>query len=256
MEPVSSPRNGRVQAAVRLQRVRGRRDAGQSLIEGPHVLAEAVAAGASVAEVFGLADDVEGRRLADEAGARWTPVTERVMDKLASTETPRGPVSVVDVGADAAVTGDSVWIDVSDPGNAGTIIRTAAAFGLSVVVADDAVDPWSPKVLRAAAGGHFRTAVAVGAPPEAQLLATVATGGTPLDRLGAELTEGPVCILVGNEAHGLGRALIDLADVRVSIPMPGAIESLNAGVAAAIVMAELARLRGWNIGSEARPGPN
>ena len=207
-------------------------------------------------DVFGLVDDDQGRGLAEAAGAQWTPVTDRVMRELASTETPRGPVSVIDIPPAHDVTGDSVWIDVSDPGNAGTIIRTAAAFGLAVVVADEAVDPWSPKVLRAAAGGHFRTVVAVGPPPPVRTVATVASGGVPLDELAGHIADDPVCILVGNEAHGLDRQLADRADASVSIPMPGAIESLNAGVAAAIVMAELARLRGWNIGSEARPGRN
>lgn len=213
-------------------------------------------AGVAVHEVFGLEDDEEGRRLAAASGADWVPVTRRVLDKLASTETPRGPVAIIDIAAETPILGDAVWIDTSDPGNAGTIIRTAAAFGMAVVVADDAVDPWSPKVLRAGAGGHFRTGIRRGAPPEMLTVASVVDGGVLLDDLGARLGDGPVCILVGNEARGLGNEILAEADIGVSIPMPGAIESLNAAVAAAIVMAEVARHRGWKIGSGSHPPPN
>lgn len=213
-------------------------------------------AGVTVREVFGLEDDDQARRLAAASGADWVPVTRRVLDKLASTETPRGPVAIIDIPAEEPALGDSVWIDTADPGNAGTIIRTAAAFGMTVIVADGAVDPWSPKVLRAAAGGHFRTGIRRGAPPEMLILATVVEGGVRLDDLGARLGEGPVCVLVGNEAHGLASATRGIADIRVTIPMPGAIESLNAAVAAAIVMTEVARHRGWEIGSGSHRPPN
>lgn len=210
----------------------------------------------TIHEVFGLEGDEEGRALAAASGAEWVPVTRRVLDKLASTETPRGPVAIIEIPADAVGTGDSVWIDTSDPGNAGTVIRTAAAFGMAVVVADDAVDPWSPKVLRAAAGGHFRSGIRRGAPPAVLTVATVIDAGVPLDDLGSRLGEDPVCILVGNEAHGLSSEIIEEADIAVTIPMPGAIESLNAAVAAAIVMTEVARHRGWKIGSGSHHAPN
>lgn len=207
-------------------------------------------------EVFGLEDDEEGRRLAAAVGSDWIAVTRRVLDKLASTETPRGPVAIIDIPAEGSILGDSVWIDTSDPGNAGTIIRTAAAFGMAVVVADEAVDPWSPKVLRAAAGGHFRTGIRRGEPPAMLTVATVVDGGVPLDDLGARLGNGPVCVLVGNEAHGLTAEILGKADIGVTIPMPGAIESLNAAVAAAIVMTEVARHRGWKSGSGSHRPPN
>ncbi len=251
LEPISSPRNARVLAAGRLQRVRGRRETGNTVIEGPHVLAEAIAGGAAVSEVFGLETDADAEQLAEASGAEWVPVTQRVLEKLATTESPRGPVAVVAIPDDVPISGDSVWIDTSDPGNAGTIIRTAAAFGLSVVVASDAVDPWSPKVLRAASGGHFRTHVSVGPPPPVQTVATVVEGGVPLDEVGALLGADPMCILVGNESHGLSAEMVDGAALAVTIPMAGGIESLNAGIAAAILMVELARHRGWEIGSGA-----
>ena len=136
--------------------------------------------------------------------------------------------------------GDEMWVDTSDPGNAGTLIRSAAAFGFSVRLAPGAVDPWSPKVVRAAAGGHFRTPVSIGAPrPNTVTIATVASGGAPLERIGEHLTDATVTLLIGNEAHGLGPEATAAADVLVTIPMVGGIESLNASVAGAICMYQI-----------------
>jgi TrmH family RNA methyltransferase len=108
------------------------------------------------------------------------------------------------------------------------------------MVQPDAVDPWSPKVVRAAAGGHFRTSISVGRPDDVFTIATVVAGGVPLTDLSHVLpSDEPVCLLVGNEAHGLAADMVESADLSVSIPMVGGIESLNAAVAGAICMYEL-----------------
>lgn len=245
MEPVSSTRNQHVVRAGRLRRARARREEGATLLEGPHILAEAVASSAEVTDVFGLEDDDVARDLAGDAGARWFPVTEQVLRKIADTENPRGPVAIVTIPEQVAVEGDRLWLDTSDPGNAGTLIRTAAAFGFGIILAPDAVDPWSPKVVRSAAGGHFRIPIALGSPGDAFTVATVVSGGTPLSDVAGLLPDArPVCLLVGNEAHGLPGDLVESADLAVSIPMVGDIESLNAAVAGAICMYELMLARG------------
>mgnify|MGYP001827218796 CR=1 FL=1 len=240
MEPVSSTRNQHVVRAVRLHRARGRREADATLLEGPHVLAEAVASGASVTDVFGLVDDRTARALAEQAGARWIPVIAEVLRKIADTDNPRGPIAIVRIPGPTTLGADRIWLDTSDPGNAGTLIRTAAAFGFGVMMDPEAVDPWSPKVVRSAAGGHFRTALASGPPGDAHTIATVVEGGTPITEIARLLPEErPVCLLIGNEAHGLARQLVEEADLAVTIPMVGKIESLNAAVAGAICMYEL-----------------
>ena len=240
MEPVRSTRNQHVVRAGRLRRARGRREAGATILEGPHILTEAVAAGASLTDVFGRVDDEEARALAEQVGARWIPVVDDVLRKIADTDNPRGPVAIVRIPEPDVIEGDRIWLDTSDPGNAGTLIRAAAAFGFGVLLAPQAVDPWSPKVIRAAAGGHFRTAIGIGTPGESFTIATVVEGGTPLDEVRTHLPpERPVCLLVGNEAHGLSSAAIAEADLTVSIPMVGEIESLNAAVAGSICMYEL-----------------
>ncbi|MDH3248785.1 MAG: RNA methyltransferase [Acidimicrobiia bacterium] len=245
MEPVSSTRNQHVVRAGRLLRARARREDGATLLEGPHILAEAIAANAEITDVFGLEDDGDARSLAEEAGARWFPVTEQVLRKISDTENPRGPVAIVAIPEAVAADGDRIWLDTSDPGNAGTLIRSAAAFGFGVVVSPDAVDPWSPKVVRSAAGGHFHVPIALGSPGDAFIIATVASGGTPLsDVAGVLPATQPICLLIGNEAHGLPAHVIEAADLCLSIPMVGGIESLNAAVAGAICMYELMQFRG------------
>jgi TrmH family RNA methyltransferase len=209
-------------------------------LEGPHILAEAVTAGAAVTDVFGLGDDAVARSLASDAGARWIPVSVPVLRKIADTDNPRGPVAIVGIPDEPIIAGDRVWLDTSDPGNAGTLIRTAAAFGLGVVLDTDAVDPWSPKVVRAAAGGHFRVPIALGPPHDGYTIATVVEGGIPVTHMVDHLPPNEqICLLVGNEAHGLADSLVESADLAVSIPMVAGIESLNAAVAGAICMYEL-----------------
>jgi RNA methyltransferase, TrmH family len=236
MEPVRSTRNPRVAAAARLRRARERKRLGLTLLEGPHLLEEALAAGVDVLEVFGLGPG-------DPAVPNWVEVTEEVLQRLADTENPRGPVAVLRIPPAAAVKRDHLALSVTDPGNAGTLIRTAAAFGLDVTIQAGAVDPWSPKVLRSAAGSHFRTAIGDRV-RDAATIATVVSGGVAARDLGSVLDPGRQwAILVGSEAHGLAEDEVEAADVKVTIPMQGGTESLNAAVAGAIVGYELALWR-------------
>ncbi len=244
MEPIRSVKNARVAAAIELRRTRTRRRRGATLLEGPHLLDAAASAGASISVIFALTDDHHSRDLAATVGAEWIPVTPVVLRRLAPTEHPRGPVAVLEIPPARPPSRDTLVLAVRDPGNAGTLIRTAAAFGLDVVVADGAVDPWSPKVLRAAAGAHFHVAVGRGIPPGWKTIATIPRGGSELDDLGSLLDpRHRWAILVGDEAHGLPPELQASADVAVSIPMEGETESLNAAVAGALVAYELRRWR-------------
>jgi TrmH family RNA methyltransferase len=235
--------------------VRERRALGLALIEGPHLLDEAVEAGIVVREVYGLADDAHARSRAETVGGQWFECSRAVLERLSATATPRGPVAVIEIPEPGVIQRDALLAFVTDPGNAGTLIRTAAAFGFDVVLDERAVDPWAPKVLRAAAGAHFRISLASdqGAmTPDTRLIATVVSGGTPLPRLHGELEDhARYAILVGSEAHGLGDSVLERAHHRVTIPMPGHTESLNAAVAGAVVAYELMRWRnpgGWRSG--------
>lgn len=234
MEPIRSPRNRAVVEAGRLHRARERKRLGLTLLEGPNLLDEAVEAGIHLQRVFALADDP--RR---EEWPQVTIVDERVMHRLAPTETPRGPVAVArtpDWSPPARDRHLLVLWGVSDPGNVGTIIRSAAAFGLGVAVSPQCADPWSPKALRAGAGGHFRVPSlsrieGLHALAHHRLAATVVSGGTDPARLEA----GPWAFLIGREAQGLDQAFIEEAETSVTIPMPGGTESLNVAAAASIL---------------------
>ena len=233
-EVIASVKNPAVVAAARLHRVRHRRAEGKALLEGPATLADAVQAGHRVHEVFGLDDPA--RSMALEAGCVFHQVTDQVLQRVAGTETPRGPVAVIDIPQPVIPPDRRLLVawGVSDPGNCGTLLRTAAAFGYGYVAGPEAADSWSPKVLRSAAGGHFRTTVGrVGAVVELgkrEIVGTVPSGGQAASGLSAH-----AAIVVGSEAHGLPPEVLERCDRLVSIPMPGGSESLNAAVAGAIV---------------------
>ncbi len=245
MEPVRSPRNPRVVEAARLHRVRERRATGKTILEGPNLLAEALTAGVMPDVVFALPEDATTAQLAREYGFELTLVEEAALRRIADTETPRGPASVISIPAPSRPIGRNVIVawSLGDPGNVGTLIRTAAAFGWDFGYTAGTVDPWAPKVLRAGAGGHFRLAII---PVESMKnleeagLATVAlvvSGGVSPDGLGS----GSRALLVGEEAPGLPAAVVEAAAHKVSIPMPGGMESLNAAMAAGIVVYELTK---------------
>lgn len=228
---ISSPQNERIKAVRRLQRAKERREAGKTILEGPHLLDAAVTAGV-VPEVVFAADD------ADLAVAT-VAVSDAVLDVIAPTQTPRGPVAVIDIPPPSPLTADNTVVlwHVADPGNAGTLIRSAAGFGWNVAV-HGGVDPWSPKVLRAGAGAHFAVAISdlddVGELAQVGLapVAAVASGGAAPDEIEVE---GAVALLVGNEAAGLPDAVLDSVTVRLTIPSSGW-ESLNAAVAGSVAM--------------------
>jgi TrmH family RNA methyltransferase len=245
MEPVRSARNQRVAAAVRLRRAGERRQARQTLLEGPHLLRMAAAVAARVGPVFALADDTVTAHLVAEAGYELVEVTQPVLDRLAPTQHPRGPVAVLSIPDSVPIKDRHAVVlwGVGDPGNAGTLIRTAAAFGFGVIFGPGAVDPWNPKVLRSAAGAHFATPIELGLSGLDALrtrgfltVATVVGGAVGPSQLPRT---DRLAIVIGDEARGLPGALVAACDLKVTIPMQVGVESLNAAVAGAVLMHEV-----------------
>ena len=239
---------------MKLHRHTGRRRAARFLAEGPNLVEAALRRGL-VSEVF--VTDGAAERFADLlAGVPVQTVTERAAKALSDTVTPVGLVAVCampDTAFDDVLAGAprlvAVPVGVSEPGNAGTIIRVADAMGAdAVVLAGSSVDPYNGKCLRASAGSIF--AIPVLSEPDTatvvtrlrdvglQVLATVLDGSVSLDDV--ELAR-PTAWLFGPEAHGLASDVVDLATTRVRIPMPGAAESLNIASAAAICLYQSAR---------------
>jgi len=218
--------------AARLHRPRARRERGETLLEGPKLLSDALAAGVVVRTVFASPGD--------ESHPDFFPVDDRALKRLADTESPRGPVAVIEIPEQGEIGKRDLLIayGVSDPGNVGTLIRTAAAYGWAFGYTEGSADPWSPKVLRAGAGGQFQTTIhRFDDLPELPLVATVVEGGLPP----SDLTDHQIAVLIGAEAAGLPAEVIDAARYKVTIQTPGPMESLNAAVAAGIVIHELSK---------------
>lgn len=197
--------------------------------------------------IFALAADAPSAAAARGCGADLVVIEERGLRRLSTTEHPQSPVAVMVMPPAGPPSGGHLLVawGVSDPGNVGTLIRCAAAFGMGFAAGPGTADPWAPKVLRSAAGGHFRAGAArVSTLDELRaggrlLVATVAREGMAP----ASLPAVPLAILVGEEARGLAAEVVGACDLAVTIPMPGGTESLNAGVAGAILAYEVAGRR-------------
>ncbi len=218
------------------------------VVEGERLVWVSVGAGAPKETLCVLA--VHGEPLPALPPARRTlTVSARVLAAMASTETPQAMLAVVGMPEPRPVATDfAVAVDgLQDPGNLGTLLRAALAFGAGcVAVGPGSADPWSTKALRAAAGATFRLPlVAVGdlaawlrARP-GSLWALQPRDGVPLPAVDLR---GSITLVVGSEAHGVSAAVAQLAR-SLTIPMPGPVESLNAGVALALAAYEVARQR-------------
>ena len=254
---ILTPKSARVVAAVKLQRHTGRIRSGLFLAEGPN-LVEAAAARGVVAEVFATAAAVERhRQLLHDLPV--TLVTEPAAKALSETVTPSGLVAVCripDPRLDAVLAEKpaliAVAVDLSEPGNAGTLIRIAHGMGAAAVIfAGQSVDPYNGKCLRSSAGSIF--AVPVITEPDTagllsqlrsaglQIVATTLDGDTSLDN--ADMLAAPTAWVFGPESQGLPEAVTALADHRVLIPMSDGAESLNVAAAAAICLYQSARVQ-------------
>lgn len=234
---------------------RERRSEGVFVVEGVRLAEEALAAGWE-ARLALYTDDLSprGRGVLDgfaAAGAVVEPVTPQVLRAAADTETPQGLLVVLaqrTLPLPAAL--DFVFVPdrMRDPGNLGTMLRTAAAAGVQAVLCPpETVDAFAPKVVRAGMGAHFR--LPVHTLPWEQIAAhlqplrsyVAAAGQGP--RYDQADFRGPLALIVGGEAEGAGPDARRLALESVHIPMPGGSESLNAAIAAGILMFEVVRQR-------------
>jgi len=259
---LTSRSSERVVAVRRLHSRKGRRDAGLFLVEGPQAIREAIPSGL-VSEVF-VTEAVPEDLQALIAHLPVTHVSASVMEALAETRAPQGIVGVCrwqPASLSSAIPGGgpaSVLLDgVSDPGNAGTIIRSADASGAAgVLLTPGSVDPSNGKCVRASAGSIFHLPIATdvaltelaSAIDPSRMLFAVATGDAAIDVfdwLGSVPTHQSICWVFGAEAPGVSQEARALADVQVRIPLYGRAESLNVAAAAAVCLyADAARLHG------------
>jgi TrmH family RNA methyltransferase len=257
-------RSGRVKAARKLTRRSARAEHRLFLAEGAKALTEALHLTGGVVEVYATEAASEQyavlRKAVDDLGVPWLLVDDAGMTSLSGAVTPQGIVAVcrfLDVPLETVLTPgpDTIVIcaDVRDPGNAGTVIRTADAAGArGVVLAGHSVDPYNDKTVRASVGSLWHLPIALADDPaecvrrarEAGFVVLAAEGRGESDLFEAEssgLLDRPVAWLFGNEAWGLPDELAALADHRVSIPIYGRAESLNLSTAAAVCLYASAR---------------
>jgi TrmH family RNA methyltransferase len=255
---ITSTRNPKVQHLRGLQRrAKNRRDAGSFVVEGVRLAEEAAAASWELR--LGLYTDAlseRGRALVEELaskGADMQLVSPEVMAAASDTQTPQGillELAQRELPLPEHPTLLLIADQLRDPGNLGTLLRSAAAAGTDAALLTlGSADPWAPKVLRGGMGAHFRLPIRImewaeiRALCEKQGLRTFvaeAGRGAPYDETDLTLS---LAFILGGEAEGPGPEAVKLADGALHIPMPGRLESLNAATAGSLLLFEAARQR-------------
>lgn len=231
----------------------------QFIIEGARLTAAALETGAPLDAVYLTAEfsgNPEHRPLIDQlksSGYSWDVIPDRQLAQLADTVSPAGILALCPLPdpkpqvPDSLPSGPWLYLDgIVDPGNLGTLLRTAAWFGVTNIgLSAGSVDPWNPKVVRGGMGAHFYLELF----PDLPLVTLKSIG---LQLLGADMDGTPVDgfspgagwgLVLGGEARGLTAATRELIDTVIAIPRPGRGESLNAAVAGGILLEYLTRLR-------------
>lgn len=272
---ITSGGNQHIQLLRSLHAPKGRAQERAFLVEGPHLLEAAFAVGVTPFLIVYNPDDLErtaeGRKLLGQIQAAGADGSAQVyeaapaaIERAADTRSPQGVVAAVALAdvAPAKVRARRrgrmrpivLLLDaIRDPGNLGTILRSAlAADADEVALGPGCADAFNPKVLRAGAGAHFRLPVRElaswaearellrGAPAARQVLVAESEGRVPYAECDLTLRTG---LIVGNEAHGISPEAAKLATQRISIPMYNHVESLNAAVATSVILFEAARQR-------------
>ncbi|MEJ6400522.1 TrmH family RNA methyltransferase [Nicoliella lavandulae] len=253
MEKITSNQNRQVKAWTKLKTKHGRQKAGQYLIEGWHLVSEAINYDQPIVTII-----TTEKRLASDGAAfkdrfDYVVVTDEVANHIADTKTTQGifaVLSIIPTNQVAANFASGGWLlldQIQDPGNIGTMVRTADAMGLSgVVFGTGTASQYAPKVSRSMQGSQFHIQIA-----EADLSEWIneyheqgyPVYGTELNPDAVALDEVPAqanfALVMGNEGNGMQASLLALTDANLFIPMKGNAESLNVAIAAALVMFHL-----------------
>jgi len=263
-EVIRSPTNQTLKHVRSLQHRKSREAEGAFVVEGRRALQDALAAGARPRLVL-LREDVAAGLPEPGLPARVPVriVAPALFDALSATVTPQGvlavfPIPALPLGAPRAPL-FAIFDRIRDPGNLGTLLRSAAGAGATgALLTAGSVDPYSPKVVRAAMGAHFRLPIRSLTPElEEEIrvacpLRVVADAAATLPYDALDWTQ-PAALIVGSEATGPSAEMLALATRDVSIPLAGGVESLNAAVAGSIILFEAARQRRRGPRRSARP---
>lgn len=232
---------------------RERRKRGQTLLDGLHLVQSWEARFGTVDTLIVAETTPPGGEIGNYiAGRQCVVLGDALMRELGIVDTPSGLLALVDVPTPKLAVDpqkNAILLDgVQDPGNLGSLLRTAAAAGIAqALLAPECAAAWSPRALRAGQGAHFLIDIHEGQ----DLAAFMASyrGTTAVTALSGAVSlyeakwQEPVAWIFGSEGQGVSQPLLDLATLRVRIPMPGAVESLNVGAAAAVCLFEMVRRR-------------
>jgi len=256
---ITSKDNRILKHTKKLWRASYRAKSGEFVAEGERLCDEALTCGETQISYAILTDEflqqnVNFQKKLDDLGVCVYTVSEKLFSMVSQTTTPQGVLFVIRIPDSillkfADLTRILILDGINEPGNMGTIIRTADAFGFStILLCNGCVDIYNPKVVRSSMGGIFRTKF-VHAANVSETVESIKSGGF---QVVATALEGAVdintvkfaekcAIVIGNEANGVSDELLSLSDARVTIPMANETESLNAAVAAGIAM-----FKGWS----------
>ncbi len=254
---ITSVSNPVIKELKSLHEKKGRRNLGAFLLEGLRLVDDAVSSGAAI-RYFVVSDSFVEKSLEvvnGKPGIRVITLPDDLFSRVSETQSPQGIMAVVDIpdyDVETILAGLNrimVLENLQDPGNLGTIIRSADACGFDgVLLSKDSVDPHNPKVVRSTMGSLFRIPILIPEDLYASLKRLQERGirvkaAHPREALPcweADLT-GNLALVIGNEGNGLSEELLKIADDRIMIPMEGGAESLNASSAASILLYESMR---------------
>ena len=248
MDIISSTKNEKIKELAKLQTAKGRKKAGMYLLEGEHLVEEAIKEKALIELIVVSSNRMEDYQyLLEQTEVNVLVVSQEVFQKLSMTEKTQGILAAVKIEnqAEPPCSGRIIVLDaVQDPGNLGTIVRTADAAGFdAVVLGTGTVDLYNDKVIRSMQGSHFHIPVFQAdlreyLPVLKKQGVEVAVTALHRDSKDYSILQGKsdVAIVVGNEGQGVSSVVIELADAVVTIPMFGKAESLNVAIASALLM--------------------
>lgn len=253
MKTITSKENPVFKAVKKLSgSARERRKVGKTLLDGIHLVTAFNQAG-GLPEAILIAesaqDDAEIRNFLDRIQlTNLVVLADDLFREISTVDTPTGIAALIPIPLPQIIDGECCVLleDIQDPGNLGSILRSAAASGIrQIFLSCGCADAWSPKTLRAGMGAHFHLSIHEGG--DLKKIARDFPGMVVAATLPAEKTlfdlnlTGLVAFVIGNEGAGISAQLMEVADSRVTIPMPGSVESLNAAAAAAICFFERVR---------------
>jgi TrmH family RNA methyltransferase len=258
LDYITSTQNSFIKELSCLHKKNERNKQGLFLIEGEKMISEALSSGIAVTAVlFDEKKIISPSFIKDleNAGIKIIQTTEIVISKLCDTITPQGIVGVCEIPKHLAEPltpkGKCIILDnISNPGNLGTIIRTAESMGIDRVIVCGGVDLYNPKIVRSTMGSIFRQKIFLCENGKNAVKYARSYGykvyAAALNKNSRSLTDTPltppVAVVIGNEGNGVSKECIDACDGSIIIPMQGKTQSLNAGIAAGIIIWEMSKL--------------